>query len=152
MAALRERAVNLLEEATRLIREHASQGPENGSPKNGAVACAVNERDTNGRLLENFRNLFQPYTTRERLTSFSSSSRLQSASAASAPATKRRKRNATVVFFKRDTWTHEFLCLADKEQMAVPSRSLKKRLQQAGLGRKKIGFNSKQHHRKYRKI
>ena len=112
MAALRERAVNLLEEATRLIREHTSQGPENGSPRNSAVAVAVNGRETNGRVLENFRNLFQPYT-RERSTSFSRSSRQQSASAASAPATKRRKRNTTVVFFKRDTWTHEFFCLAD---------------------------------------
>ena len=88
MAALRERAVNLLEEATRLIREHTSQGPENGSPRNSAVAVAVNGRETNGRVLENFRNLFQPYTARERSTSFSRSSRQQSASAASAPATR----------------------------------------------------------------
>ena len=124
IAALRERAVNLLEEATRLIREHTSQGPENGSPRNSAVAVAVNGRETNGRVLENFRNLFQPYTARERSTSLSRSSRQQSASAASAPATKRRKRNTAVVFFKRDTWTHEFFCLADKKQVAVPSRSL----------------------------
>ena len=47
------------------------------------------------------------------------------------------------MFFKRDTWTHEFFCLADKEQMAVSSRSFKIQLQQAGLGRKKIWFNSK---------
>ena len=62
---------------------------------------------------------------------------------ASAPATKRRKRNTTVVLFKPDTWNHEFFCPADKEQMAVPSRSLKNQLQQTGLGRKKICFNSK---------
>ena len=111
--------MNLLEEATRLIRELTSQGPENGSPRNSAVAGTVN-----GRVLENFRNLFQPYTARERSTSFSSSSRQQSASAASAPATKRRKRDTTVVFFKRDTWTHEFFCLADKKQMhTLPSGS-----------------------------
>ena len=125
--------------ATRLIREHTSQGPENGSPRNGAVSG----RETNGRVPENFRNLFQPCTAHERSTSFSRSSRLQSASAASAPATKRRKRNTTLVFFKRDTWTHEFFCLADKEHMAVPTRSLKNQLQQAGLGCKKICFNSK---------
>ena len=119
IAALRERAVNLLEEATRLIREHTSQGPENGSPRNSAVAVAVNGRETNGRVLENFRNLFQLYTARERSTSLSRSSRQQSASAASAPATKRRKRNTAVVFFKRDTWTHEFFCLADKKQVAA---------------------------------
>ena len=145
MAAFRERAVNLLEEVTRLIREHTSKEPENGSPRNDAEADAVSGRETNGRVLENFRNLFQPYTARERSTSFSSSSKQQSASASasSAPATKRRKRNTTVVFFKRDTWIHEFFCLANKEQIAVPSRSLKNQLQQAGLGRKKICFHSK---------
>ena len=47
------------------------------------------------------------------------------------------------MFFKRDTWTHEFFCLADKGQMAVCSKSFKIQLQQAGLGRKKIRFNSK---------
>ena len=85
--------------------------------------------------------MFQAYTARARSTSFSSSSRQQSAS--SAPAPKRRKRNTTAVFFKRDTRTHTFFCLADKEQMAVPSRSFKIQLQQAGLGSKKICFNSK---------
>ena len=48
MAALRERAVNLSEETTRLIREHTSQGPENGSPRNSTVAGALNGRETNG--------------------------------------------------------------------------------------------------------
>ena len=109
----------------------------NGPPRYGAV----NGRETDGRVLENFRNLFQPYTARARSTSFSSSSGQQSVS--SAPATKRRKRNTTVLFFKRDTWTHEFFCLADKGQMAVRSRSFKIQLQQAGQGRQKICFNSK---------
>ena len=101
----------------------------------------MNKRETDGRVPENFRNLFQPYTACARSTSFSSSSRQQSAS--SAPATKRRKRNTTVLFFKRDTWTHEFFCLADKKQLAVRGRSFKIQLQQAGQGRKKICFNSK---------
>ena len=48
MAALRNRAVNLLEEAIRLIREHTSQGPDNDSPRYGAVAGALNGRETNG--------------------------------------------------------------------------------------------------------
>ena len=52
----------MLEKAIHLIREHTSQGPENGSPRYGAVASAVNGRETDGRVLENFRNLFQPYT------------------------------------------------------------------------------------------
>ena len=71
MAALRERAVNLLllEVATRLNREHTSQGPENCPPRYGATASAVNGRKTDGHVLENFRNLFQPYTARARSTS-----------------------------------------------------------------------------------
>ena len=92
----------------------------------------MNRRETDGRVPENFRNLFQPYTARARQQS-----------ASSAPATKRRKRNTTVLFFKRDTWTHEFFCLADKKQLAVRGRSFKIQLQQAGQGRKKICFNSK---------
>ncbi|RMX59210.1 hypothetical protein pdam_00007736 [Pocillopora damicornis] len=108
--------------------------PENGSPRYGAVVSAVNRRETDGRVPENFRNLFQPYTAR-------ASSRQQSVS--SAPATKRRKRNTTVLFSKRDAWTHEFFCLADKKQLAVRGRSFKIQLQQAGQGRKKICFNSK---------
>ena len=123
MAALREIAVNLLEEATRLIREHTSQGPENGSPWNSAVAGAVNGRETNGTSTGKLSKFVSAVQGLRRSTSFSSSSRQQSGSAASAPATKRRKRDTTVVFFKRDTWSHEFFCLADKKQMAVPSRS-----------------------------
>ena len=134
MAALRERVANLklLEKATRLIREHTSWGPENGSSKYGAEAIAVNGWETDGRALENFRNLFQPYTARARSTSFSSSSRQQSAS--SAPATKRRKQNTTVLFFKRDTWTHEFFCPANKEQMVVCSRSFNHHLNSVATG------------------
>ena len=122
----------MLEKATRLIREHASWDPENGSSKYGAEAIAVNRWETDERALENFRNLFQPNTARARSTSFSSSSRQQSAS--SAPATKRRKQNTTVLFFKRDTWTHEFFCPANKEQMVVCSRSFNHHLNPVATG------------------
>ena len=60
----------------------------------------------------------------------------------SAPASKRRKRNTTF-FLKRETWMHKFFCLAEKNQMAVPSRSSKIQLQQAGLRRKKVCFNGR---------
>ena len=91
-----------------------------------------------GRLLETFRSLFAPYG-RENTS-------MQSASdpgPSGHPASQRRKRNTTQMFFKRDTWTHEFFCVADKERMTVPSRSLKSQLQQAGLGRKKVCFNGR---------
>lgn len=87
----------------------------------------------NGRVLDNFRSLFSPYG---RETSSTSSSSVQSPSAS-----KRRKRNT--LFFKRETWTHEFFCLADKDQMVAPSRSLKIQLQEAGLGRKKVCLNGR---------
>ncbi len=43
----------------------------------------------------------------------------------------------------KETWTHEFFCLADKNCSTVPSRALKFQLQSAGLGRKKIIFGWK---------
>ena len=87
----------------------------------------------NGRVLDNFQSLFSPYG-RETLSTSSSSVQSPSAS-------KRRKRNT--FFFKRETWTHEFFCLADKDQMVVPSRSLKVQLQEAGSGRKKVCLNGR---------
>ena len=45
-------------------------------------------------------------------------------------------------FQPKETWMHDF-CLASKEQVRAPSRAEKFDLQQAGLGRKKICFNSK---------
>ena len=87
----------------------------------------------NGRVLDNFRCLFLPYG---RETSSTSSSSVQSPSTS-----KRRKRNT--FFFKRETWTHEFFCLADKDQMVVPCTSVKIQLQEAGLGRKKVCLNGR---------
>ena len=49
------------------------------------------------------------------------------------------KNNAAPKFKPPETWTHTFFCLADREQIVA----LKARLQQAGLGRRKICFNWK---------
>ena len=46
-------------------------------------------------------------------------------------------------FQPKETWTHNFFCLASKEQVRAPSRAEKFDLQQAGLGRKEICFHSK---------
>ena len=91
------------------------------------------ESAASGRVLDNFRSLFSPYG---RARSSTSSSSIQSPSAS-------KQRKCNTFFFKRETWTHEFFCLADKNQMAVPSRSLKIQLQAAGLGRKKVCFNGR---------
>ena len=45
--------------------------------------------------------------------------------------------------YKRETWTHEFSCLADKSQAVAPNKAMKYTLQLAGLGRKKVCFSMK---------
>ena len=48
------------------------------------------------------------------------------------------------MFFQpKETWTHEFFCLALKGQTRAPLRAEKFQLQAAGLGRRKICFHSK---------
>ena len=47
------------------------------------------------------------------------------------------------LFQPKETWTHEFFCLAAKDQTRTPTRAAKFTLQQAGLGRRKICFNNK---------
>ena len=41
------------------------------------------------------------------------------------------------------SWTHTFVCLADKDEKSVPSREEKRILKEAGLGEKKIIFTDK---------
>ena len=41
----------------------------------------------------------------------------------------------------KDTWTHQFMCLSDKDQETIPSREEKYRLNNAGLGEKKVVFS-----------
>ena len=43
----------------------------------------------------------------------------------------------------KDTWTHQFLCLSDKDQETIPSREEKYRLNNMGLGERKVVFNDK---------
>jgi len=41
----------------------------------------------------------------------------------------------------RETWTHEFLCLDDKDTNEIPSRIKKFELQENELGRRRVVFN-----------
>ena len=43
----------------------------------------------------------------------------------------------------KNTWTHQFLCLSDKDQETIPSREEKYRLNNVGLGERKVVFNDK---------
>ena len=55
-----------------------------------------------------------------------------------------RKSNSCQRSYKvKETWTHEFFCLADSGCISVPSHAVKFQLQSAGLGRKKIIFGWK---------
>jgi hypothetical protein len=65
------------------------------------------------------------------------------------PATKQEKFKPTSRYspyqrYKpKASWTHTFLCLADKDKKSVPSRDEKRVLKAAGLGEKKIVFPDK---------
>ena len=43
----------------------------------------------------------------------------------------------------KDTWTHQFMCLSDKDQETIPSREEKYRLNNVGLREKKVVFSDK---------
>ena len=93
------------------------------------------------RALANFRQLFAPYSN-SRMPSplLSASLGRGRVRALTDPAKKRKKSNPRNSFVFKDTWTHEFLCLASHTQNNQPSRADKLALQDAGLGRKTITF------------
>ncbi|CAB4032601.1 Hypothetical predicted protein [Paramuricea clavata] len=169
----RRRAVSLLQEATRLIGEYSGSSDTsttqflNSEPIQNAISQGqqqhhqrtdnINQRQNisgstesntsstpspslvnsvRERSLGNFRDLFAPYGSSNRRS-------LSSSHQSAHPPSKRKKQNAVPKFKVCETWTHTFFCLANREQIVAPSTALKTRLQQAGLGRKKICFNWK---------
>ena len=158
----RRRAISLLQEATRLIGEGyessntSSARVLNSETNQNAISLGrQNRQDTQRpqrqnesssstsssstltRTLGNFRDLFAPYRSNNRGS-------LSSMNQEARPPKKRKKHNNAAPKFKlRETWTHTFFCLANREQIVAPSVALKTSLQQAGLGRKKICFNWK---------
>ena len=56
---------------------------------------------------------------------------------------RQNKINVVFVFQAKETWIHEFFCIARKGQDRVPSRAEKFELQAGRLGRRKICFHSK---------
>ncbi len=149
------RAVDMLREAANLIDCSLQSGRNQGttrvenSPTLSASTSVLNEScvetmaptmtttsTTRGEaVLRNFRNLFAGYGPRESSSTCSRNQRpIQ-------PPTKRAKRQS--FFIPKETWTHEFFCLAETNQCRIPSRQDKFVLQSAGLGRKKLVFGSK---------
>ena len=148
----RKRAVSLLQEATRLIAEFSGESqnahttvpqavsdtrPErlNVSMPTTSTSSGITtfNRERSERTLGNFRNLFAPYGNMNRRSTSSSTQPAY-------PPSKRRKPNENGGL-KRETWTHLFFCLANREQCVPPTAAVKTKLQQAGLGRKKICFH-----------
>ena len=43
----------------------------------------------------------------------------------------------------QESWTHRFVCLAEKDQKCIPSRDLKHQLLKAGLGEKNVVFSDR---------
>ena len=88
------------------------------------------------RAIQNFRNLF---------SGLPSKTTQQSAGGRPKPVNHGAKRvfNAKTgtYFWKRETWTHRFVCLAQKDQIFAPSQEQKESLRVAGLGEKKIILN-----------
>ena len=117
----RTRAVNLLRIVTNLLSDEGAQDEAPQPPQNSTSS-------TNGAVVRNFRNLFSGYGRANRMST-----------PTRPPPPKRLKHG---FFVPKETWTHEFFCVADSQCSIVPSRKEKSDLQAAGLGRKKIIFSS----------
>ena len=115
------KAIRLLREVTTLLSETTDE-PSKHVAKGQVGALGSN-------ALHNFRTLFSPY--RQSILPLSSS-------------VPTKKNAAKPKFFQpKETWTHDFFCLASKERVRAPSRGEKFDSQEAGLGWKKICFHSK---------
>ena len=90
---------------------------------------------SSGDVIGNFQRLFAPYS------SSSSHSGSSSGITQVRPGGTGRKRKQFSARPKRETWTHEFLCLASRNQTYPPNQREKLQLVDAGLGRKKITFH-----------
>ncbi|CAB4032595.1 Hypothetical predicted protein [Paramuricea clavata] len=87
-----------------------------------SVPSVATTSTSSDRSLANFRSLFSSYNR--------GSFRQNSSRASSAPPPKRKRTLSQ--FVPKDTWTHEFFCLADRHQNYQPTRGRKCDLQLAG--------------------
>ena len=127
-----QKAIELLQEASMLLSSASpvqSVGPSQSTTSTSPLAT------TAPSAVQRLRTIFAPYPR----TSVSPASAYQRA--------QRPKTTSYKPYYAiKDTWTHEFFCLSEKNQSKVPSRSDKIQLQNCGLGRKKICLSSKADH------
>ena len=122
-----------------LLPANQVQSTEGTSQSTLISGAGQSQTDGRERSLPNFRTLFSRYSTpsSSSRSSFPAPS-LGQARLSSGPPSKRTKSN---VFVIKETWTHDFFCLANHRQEQVPSRAEKFQLQDEGLGRKTIVLN-----------
>jgi hypothetical protein len=140
-------ALSLLRQAESLLSGNSNettqpQSRQSSTTRSTAVAPVAD------RAMENFRQLFAPYSNNRLSSSPSASLGQGRARALSDPPNKRRKSNQSRSgrsIVMKDTWTHDFMCLANHVQHAQPTRREKLSLQAAGLGRKTLTFGRTDH-------
>ena len=130
MAEKREKAIQLINDAAReavnilLAERTQEENTSTSTPVTIAASTTPLNASPNVRLT-GLPKLF-PVFTGNRRSGFES------------PSTSRWK-----PYKIKDTWTHHFMCLSDKDQGTIPSREEKNRLINAGLGEKKVVFSDK---------
>lgn len=110
--------------------ETSSTSSMASTPSTASTAQTV--RDS--AVLSNFRDLFSPYRS---VASSSQKAQPQR------PKNTTRRANRFVPYKVKETWTHKFFLLFDPEKTILPTKAEKIKLQDAGLGRKKIVFGNK---------
>ena len=111
--------------SVRTPRHTISQSTTNTSGAATNTSGTTTSEQQSSRALQNFRSLFAPYAASSR----NNWSR--------PPLAKKTKKGP---FQVKETWTHEFFCLAETCAIRVPTRLEKINLQNSGLGRKKVVF------------
>ena len=127
------KAIRLLREVTTLLTE--SVDVDEAKETREVPKPVGSSTPSSNAILSEFRSIFAPY---KQVSPVPLMSTFQQ------PKNRPSKQKQRGVFFQpKETWTHEFFCLAQKGQERVPTKSDKFELQAAGLGRKKICFHSK---------
>ncbi|KAL9961660.1 hypothetical protein ACROYT_G030651 [Oculina patagonica] len=131
-----DKAVSLLREAANLLaggRETADGNQDTTSsttgrsPTSTVVTNSVSNHDQN-RVVQNFRSLFAGY----RSTNPGTSTYPKRSETKSLPPAKRSRPSGSGYYRVRETWTREFLCMANKDVEAVTTKEDKLTLLAAG--------------------
>ena len=131
---------NVAQRQSPLQGDRTTNNSANSTPniaQSGRVgALATPSSSWEDRAVQNFRNLFG---------GLPSKTTQQSAGGRQKPGNLGAKKcfnpKTGAYFWKRETWTHRFVCLSQRDQIVTPTRDEKEALRVAGLGEKKIVLN-----------